>query len=213
MGLDRIPEVRTLRAKLSALCSQAGEASAWSGILAKEWMDVQALQAAGVYYADGHVRVYHGKLTKLPRRYMPGRGSACAAPPTTGSMPLDGQPFFLVTYPVDPGIVKVLREDIVPGLEREAGLQDAPGRGRRPVLAFGGRREGHLAGESTFSRRWCLERAGHGAGNGLEQVECAASLSGARHSASSSPHLQALERSSVRGKVLGCGGALSQSAG
>ncbi len=53
LGLDRIPEVRTLRAKLSALCSQTGQASTWSGILAKEWMEVQAPQAAGVFYADG----------------------------------------------------------------------------------------------------------------------------------------------------------------
>ena len=27
-------------------------------------------QSAGVFYADGHVRLYHGKLTDLPRRYV-----------------------------------------------------------------------------------------------------------------------------------------------
>ena len=70
MGLDRIPEVRTLRAKLSALCAPAGQAEIWSSTLAKEWLEDQAPEAAGVYYADGHVRVYHGKLTKLPRRYI-----------------------------------------------------------------------------------------------------------------------------------------------
>ena len=70
LGLDRIPEVRTLRGKLSALCSRSGQAEIWSSTLAKEWLEDQAPEAAGVFYADGHVRIYHGKLTRLPRRYI-----------------------------------------------------------------------------------------------------------------------------------------------
>jgi hypothetical protein len=97
MGLDRIPEVRTLRTKLSALCSQTGQAFAWSGILAKEWMEVQEPQAAGVFYADGHVRIYHGKLTKLPRRYI-ARERLCLRGTTDYWVnAMDGQPFFVVT--------------------------------------------------------------------------------------------------------------------
>ena len=69
MGLDRIPEVRTLRQKLGELCSERGRAERWSGLLAKQWMESEA-QSAGVFYADGHVRLYHGKLTDLPRRYV-----------------------------------------------------------------------------------------------------------------------------------------------
>ncbi len=126
LGLDRIPEVRTLRAKLSALCSQTGQASAWSSTLAKEWMEVQAPQAAGVFYADGHVRVYHGKLTKLPRRYI-ARERLCLRGTTDYWVnAMDGQPFFVVTRPLDPGILQVLREDIVPRLEREAPNQPHP---------------------------------------------------------------------------------------
>ena len=73
VGLDRIPEVRTLREKLGQLCEPAGTAAAWSGALAREWMAAQAdgdAAGLGVYYADGHVRVYHGALTALPRRYV-----------------------------------------------------------------------------------------------------------------------------------------------
>lgn len=36
VGLDRIPEVRTLREKLGHLCAPAGTAAAWSGALARE---------------------------------------------------------------------------------------------------------------------------------------------------------------------------------
>jgi len=70
LGLDRIPEVRTLRAKLRELCAQPGQAAAWNSALARQWMEEQPEHAAGVYYIDGLVRVYHGALTKLPRRYI-----------------------------------------------------------------------------------------------------------------------------------------------
>ena len=126
MGLDRIPEVRTLRDKLGALCSQAGQAAIWSGTLAKEWLEEQASESAGVYYADGHVRVYHGKLTKLPRRYI-ARERLCQRGTTDYWInAMDGQPFFVVTRPVDPGLLGVLREEIVPRLERDVpGQPDA----------------------------------------------------------------------------------------
>ena len=69
IGLDRIPEVRTLRQKITALCAEQGSAQRWSNALAKQWMADEP-ECAGVFYADGHVRVYHGKLTDLPRRYI-----------------------------------------------------------------------------------------------------------------------------------------------
>jgi hypothetical protein len=120
MGLDRIPEVRTLRGKLSALCSRSGQAEIWSSTLAKEWLEDQAPEAAGVFYADGHVRIYHGKLTKLPRRYI-ARERLCLRGTTEYWVnAMDGQPFFLVTRPVDPGILGVLREEIVPDWARRA---------------------------------------------------------------------------------------------
>ena len=119
LGLDRIPEVRTLRQKVSELCSPQGRAERWSGQLAREWMAAQA-QSAGVYYADGHVRLYHGKLTALPRRYV-ARERLCLRGTTDYWVnAMDGQPFFVVSRPVDPGLLSVLRDDIVPRLVAEA---------------------------------------------------------------------------------------------
>jgi len=66
LGLDRIPEVRTLRAKLKLLCQDLGRAFRWNAALAQEWITRQ--DAVELYfYCDGHVRVYHGELTALPR--------------------------------------------------------------------------------------------------------------------------------------------------
>jgi hypothetical protein len=69
LGLDRIPEVKTLRDKIGLLGDDAQRTARWSGDLAKEWM-AQDVEAAGVLLIDGHVRVYHGEATKLPRRYI-----------------------------------------------------------------------------------------------------------------------------------------------
>jgi hypothetical protein len=38
LGLDRLPEVKTLRRKISALCTQDGKAAQWQSRLAGEWM-------------------------------------------------------------------------------------------------------------------------------------------------------------------------------
>ena len=125
LGLDRIPEVRTLRHKLSALCGQPGAAERWSALLAKQWMEGE-IQSGGVFYADGHVRLYHGKLTHLPRRYV-ARERLCLRGTTDYWVnAMDGRPFFMVSYPVDPGLLEVLENSIVPRLRAEAPGQPSP---------------------------------------------------------------------------------------
>ncbi len=129
VGLDRIPEVRTLRQKLAHLCAPSGVAAAWSSELAREWLVAQ-LDHEGVYYADGHVRVYHGRLAALPRRYV-ARQKLCLRGTTDYWVnALDGRPFFLVSRPVDPGLIEVLRTEIIPRL-----LADAPGQPTEAQLA------------------------------------------------------------------------------
>ena len=129
VGLDRIPEVRTFREKLGHLCHPPGVATTWSSELAKEWLAAQP-DHDGVYYADGHVRVYHGKLAALPRRYV-ARQKLCLRGTTDYWVnALDGRPFFLVSRPVDPGLIEVLRTDLVPRL-----LADAAGQPTEAELA------------------------------------------------------------------------------
>ena len=68
LGLDRVPEVRTLRRKIRLLCEGEGPEQ-WSAQLCKQWMEA-APEQAGTLYIDGHVRVYNGYQTKLPRHYV-----------------------------------------------------------------------------------------------------------------------------------------------
>jgi transposase len=120
MGLDRIPEVRCLRNKVSQL-SQDEAAQLWAGSLSKEWME-QNPELAGTLYVDGHVRLYHGGLTKLPKRYVT-RQRLCLRG-TTDYWVNDalGQPFFSIERPIDHGMLEALKSDIVPRL-----LKDVPG--------------------------------------------------------------------------------------
>ena len=118
LGLDRVPEVRTLRHKLHLL-SRTGQPAQWSAELCREWMQADP-EATGLFYLDGHVRVYHGAQTPLPRRYV-SRQRLCLRGTTDYWVnALDAQPFFVVTKVVDPGLVQVIEEEIVPRIERDA---------------------------------------------------------------------------------------------
>lgn len=124
LGLDRIPEVKTLRDKVRIL-SETGETRQWSADLSAQWMALDP-DMAGVLYIDGHVRVYHGKQTELPRHYV-SRQKLCHRATTDFYVnAMDGQPFFLVNKAIDPGLIKVLENDIVPRL-----LLDVP---NQPVM-------------------------------------------------------------------------------
>jgi hypothetical protein len=120
LGLDRVPEVRCLRRKLAALSIDDGPEK-WAGLLSRDWLEATP-ELAGALYVDGHVRLYHGNLTALPKRYV-ARQRLCLRG-TTDYWVNDvlGQPFFAVSRPIDHGLLEALRSDIVPRL-----LQEVPG--------------------------------------------------------------------------------------
>lgn len=119
LGLDRIPEVRTLREKIERLCEHAGRAKEWNAQLAREWMARQ--DSADLYfYCDGHVRVYHGEQTALPRHYVARERLCLRATADYWVNAMDGQPFLYVNKEVDPGLIATLREEVIPWLEKSA---------------------------------------------------------------------------------------------
>jgi hypothetical protein len=120
LGLDRVPEVRCLRYKLAALSIDDGPEK-WAGLLSRDWLEA-APDLAGALYVDGHVRLYHGSLTALPKRYV-ARQRLCLRG-TTDYWVNDvlGQPFFAISRPIDHGLLEALKSDIVPRL-----LEEVPG--------------------------------------------------------------------------------------
>ena len=116
LGLDRIPEVRTLRAKLKLLCQDMGRAMRWNAELAKEWIARQNTTDL-YFYCDGHVRVYHGDQTALPRHYVARERLCLRATTDYWINAMDGQPFLYVNKEVDPGLIATLKGDVIPWLE------------------------------------------------------------------------------------------------
>jgi hypothetical protein len=122
IGLDRVPEVRTLREKI-AIMATTGSPAAGMKELAKSWMENDP-DEAGYLYVDGHVRVYHGDKAHLPRRYV-SRERLCLRGTTDywGNDAI-GRPFFVISKAVTEGLADSRLEDIVP--ERLASVPRQP---------------------------------------------------------------------------------------
>jgi hypothetical protein len=121
LGLDRAPEVRTLRTKIQLL-AQDDRPVQWSAALCERWM-AAAPEQAGVLYIDGHVRVYNGSQTRLPRHYVARQRLCLRATTDYWVSAMDGQPFFVINQVVDPGLIKVIEEQIVPQLDERVPAQ------------------------------------------------------------------------------------------
>lgn len=67
LGLDRAPEVRTIRRRFEALATQKRSGDLLAA-LARRHVEANKA-AAGVFYVDGHVRAYHGKAD-VPKAHL-----------------------------------------------------------------------------------------------------------------------------------------------
>jgi hypothetical protein len=83
---------------------------------------------------DGHVRVYSGHQTELPRHYVSRQKLCLRATTDYWLNAMDGQPFFLISKEIDPGLLQVLEEEIVPRLETEIPAQPARFAPQSPYL-------------------------------------------------------------------------------
>jgi hypothetical protein len=117
MGLDRIPEVKTLRNRISAFCHQT-HVKEWLSLLSKEWMQ-SADDLEGILYVDGHVNLYYGSQIEMPKRFV-SRLRLCMSGSTDYWInDRLGQPFFVVNKTLNEGMTKALTDDIIPRLNRD----------------------------------------------------------------------------------------------
>jgi transposase len=105
VGLDRMPEVKTLRRKLSQLAKRKGSYALGQEIAQRRIRERGHVVA--FLYVDGHVRAYHGKRT-LPKAYVTRR--RLAAPATTDYWVNDrrGDPLFVVTAEANASMFRML---------------------------------------------------------------------------------------------------------
>jgi transposase len=105
LGLDRAPEVKTLRRKLAQLAA-AGRAAPFGQALAQQRVAVRG-QALGFLYTDGHVRVYHGQHP-LPKTHVARMRISLPATSDYWVNDSSGDPLFVVTAEANAGLVKML---------------------------------------------------------------------------------------------------------
>ena len=105
LGLDRAPEVKTLRRKLARLAA-VGRAAQFGQALAQQRVALRG-EALGFLYTDGHVRVYHGQHT-LPKAHV--ARMRISLPATSDYWVNDsaGDPLFVITAEANAGLVKML---------------------------------------------------------------------------------------------------------
>jgi transposase len=126
LGLDRAPEVKTLRRRLTRLAAHH-RAEQLGAELARLRVD-QRGRLMGFLYVDGHVRAYHGQRPIASKAYVARRHLAMPASTDYWINDRSGDPLFVITGEVNAALTKAL-----PRLLRE--LRDVVGE-RRVTIVF-----------------------------------------------------------------------------
>lgn len=119
LGLDRVPEVKTLRRKLKEMGLHCKSAELMAE-LTRRWCDDNQ-EAIGFVYIDGHVRPYHGRKHKLPKTHV-ARRRLCM-PASTDFWVNDGnsEPLFLVTAEANDSLLSMIDSQVIPQVKALAG--------------------------------------------------------------------------------------------
>jgi hypothetical protein len=105
LGLQRAPEVKTVRRKLSEIARSA-KSHELVKKLARRWLQENE-DTIGSLYIDGHVRVYTGKQ-KLPKAHVTQRNLCEPATTDYWVNDKDGKPVFVITATANAAMTKLL---------------------------------------------------------------------------------------------------------
>ena len=107
LGLDRAPEVKTLRRKVARLASFE-RAAELGRVLAQRRVAARG-HAMGFLYVDGHVRAYHGKRA-VPKTHLARLRLAMPATTDYWVNDAEGEPLFVVTTEANRSLAEMLPE-------------------------------------------------------------------------------------------------------
>ena len=119
VGLDRFPEVKTLRRKLLQMAGQEQALSFAQG-LAEYWVG-QTQEFLGFLYVDGHVRAYQGAKHRLPEAFVARRRLAMPAVTDFWVSDSRADPLFWVTSPTNDSLVSMLEGELLPQIRKLVG--------------------------------------------------------------------------------------------
>lgn len=128
LGLDRSPEVKTLRRKLGEL----GERELADSLrleFAERWAKTES-DEIGLLYVDGHVRPYNGRTRSLPKLHVQQRGRPMPGTKDFHVNDRRADPLFFVTAEATEGLLATLDSILLPQLREMVGPD------RRVTIAF-----------------------------------------------------------------------------
>jgi Transposase protein/Winged helix-turn helix len=128
LGLDRVPEVKTVRRKLHEL-AERHQAAALAAALTAQWSQGEP-DELGVLYVDGHVSTYTGRKHALPKTFVQKRRQCQAASTDAWVHNAAAQPLFFVTSPINAHLLTLLDGEIIAQARQQIGPQ------RRLTLVF-----------------------------------------------------------------------------
>src|SRR3990172_8998619 len=128
LGLDRAPQVKTLRRKLAEL-GERGRARTLMTTFTERWAKAQP-DELGILYVDGHVRPYHGRTHVLPKHHVQQRGRPMPGTKDFHVNDRNAEPLFFVTAEATEGLLETLDEKLLPEVRRLVGP------GRRVTMVF-----------------------------------------------------------------------------
>jgi transposase-like protein len=116
LGLDRCPETKTLRRKLTEL-GVRGKSIEFLSSLTQLWVE-QDDELIGFSYIDGHVRPYHGRKHALPKTHVARRRLCMPATTDFWVNGKNGDPVFFVTTEANDSLLSTVEQEIIPELKR-----------------------------------------------------------------------------------------------
>lgn len=128
LGLDRAPEVKTLRRKLREL-GERELADTFARQLTQRWAQAEPKEL-GLLYVDGHVRPYHGRTHSLPKLHVQQRGRSMPGTKDFHVNDRRADPLFFVTAEATEGLLAMLDSTLLPEVRRLVGPR------RRVTIAF-----------------------------------------------------------------------------
>jgi hypothetical protein len=128
LGLDRAPEVKTLRRKLREM-GERGRARTFMQQLTENWAKAVPRELA-LLYVDGHVRPYHGRTHVLPKHHVQQRGRPMPGTKDFHVNDRRADPLFFVTAEATEGLLAMLDSTLLPKVRRLVGPN------RRVTIAF-----------------------------------------------------------------------------
>jgi len=128
LGLDRAPEVKTLRRKLREM-GQRQLADMFSRRLTERWAKAAPRELA-LLYVDGHVRPYHGRKHVLPKHHVQQRGRPMAGTQDFHVNDRRADPLLFVTAEATESLLATLDTTLLPEVRRLVGPR------RRLTIAF-----------------------------------------------------------------------------